>query len=384
MATPTPEGQAGEAFAQAAAEAVQTSVMAIRLVLAIADAVRRQQQKRAGKEGDLPDAEKSTAQASAEVKRLLPEDIGTAMLESADWPGLAQQLMALRSAGVDLEAMLPRVGEIAVTVRDQVAANAQQVAREGTEEWARALRETLPAGPVREAILSSPKWPEIAATMAKLDKHGVDVRAILASAHEEGVGVDQAVAKVLGAAQVPTTSRDAKLSYGPLTIGLDIPRDLDLGDREQALRQLAILPSENQKFASMVRDALPGREREAGLLMSARHWPLIAYRMADMESKGQPVAAHLARLSQDTDWLLGPPSQMGMRLIQAANAALREPLGAPAGSGESTREVNSTAARSTSPSVAPAKAAARSAAPVIPGVAAHRQAGPAAQRGRTR
>ncbi|MFI2764915.1 hypothetical protein ACH5A3_39805 [Streptomyces echinatus] len=384
MATPTPGDRAGEAFAEAAAEAVQTSVMAIRLVLTIADAVRRQQQKKLGKQDELPDAAKAAAEASEEVKKLLPGDIGTALLEGADWPQIAQQLMALRRAGVDLETMLPRVGEIAVTVRDQVAANAARVAREGTDEWAKALRETLPAGPVREAILSSPAWPEMAATMAKLDERGVDVRAILASAHEEGAGVDRAVAKVLAAAEVPTTSRDALLSYGPMTTGLDIPKDLDLGDRERALRQLAISPSENQRFARMVREAMPGREREADLLVSSRQWPLLAYRMADMESKGQPVDQHLARLAKDSSWQEGPPAQMGRRLVQAANDALRKPVGAAAGPGESRVKVNTAAARSTSPSVGPTKAGAKGAAPAAPGVAAHREAGHARKSGKAR
>ncbi|MET9016940.1 hypothetical protein ABZX74_39690 [Streptomyces olivaceoviridis] len=355
--------------------------MAFRLVMAIADAVRRQQQKRAGKEDELPDAERAAAEASEEVKKFLPDDIATALLKDADWPQLAQQLMALKGAGVDLETMLPRVGEITVTVRDQVAANAEKVKREGTEEWAKALRETMPAGPVREAILSSPTWPEIARTMATMNERGVDVRAILSAAHEEGVGVDQAVAKVLAAGKVPTTSRDAKLSYGPLTVGLDIPKDLDLGDRERALRQLSIAPSENQRFARMVREAMPGAEREADLLVSARQWPLVAARMADMESKGQPVAEHLASLSKDSSWREGPQSQMGRRLVQAANDALRKPVGGLAGPGP---KVSTAAARSSSPSVGPTKAAGKGAAPTTPGVAAHREAGPASKSGKTR
>ncbi|MBW1603517.1 hypothetical protein JJV70_15675 [Streptomyces sp. JJ66] len=378
MATPMPEG---DAFAQAAAEAVQTSAMAFRLVTAMADAVRRQQQKKAGKVEHLPDAGKSATGAAKEVRKFLPDDIATALVGGADWPHLAQQLMALQDAGVDLEAMLPRVGEITVEVRDQVAANAEKVTREGTEEWAKALRETLPAGPVREAILSSPAWPEMARTMATLEERGVNVRAILASAHQEGVGVDQTVAKVLAAAEGPTTSRDAKLSYGPLTIGLDIPKDLDLGVRERALRQLAVSPSENQRFARMVREVMSGAEREADLLVSARQWPLVAARMADMESKGQPVAEHLARLSKDPSWQAGPQSQMGRRLVQAANDALRKPVGAPAVPGP---KVNTAAARSTSPSLGPTKAAAKGSAPADPAVTAHRESGPASKSGKTR
>jgi hypothetical protein len=383
MATPTPEEQVSEAFVAAAAEAVQTARMAFQLVMAIADAARRQQQKRAGKEEEPPPAEKATTQASEEVKKFLPPDISAALMEGADWPQLAQQLMALRNAGVDLEAMLPRVGEITVTVRDAVAANAERVAREGTDTWAKMLRETTPAGPVREAILSSPAWPEMAAKMAALDERGVDVRAILASAHDEGIGVDQAVAKVLAAAEVPTTSRDAMLSYGPLTTGLDIPKDLDLGDRERALRQLAIDPQENARFARIVREAMPGMEREADLLVTSKQWPLVAARMADMERESKPVAAHLARLSKDTSWQEGPEAQTGGRLVLAANAALCKAVGGPAT--ESRVKVNTTAARSQSPSVGPTKAtASKGAAPTQPGVAPHREAGPVAKGGKTR
>ncbi|GHI98180.1 hypothetical protein TPA0906_00460 [Streptomyces olivaceus] len=381
MSMPPPEERPSEAFTEAAAEAVETSVLAFRLVMAIADAVRRQQQKMAEKEEDVPDAEEAAAEASEEIKKFLPDDIAAALLEGGDWPRLAQQLMALKQAGVDLETMLPRVGEITVDVRDQVAANAEKVKREGTAEWAKALRETLPAGPVREAILSSPGWPEMARTMATMNERGVDVRALLSAAHEEGVGVDQAVAKVLAAGEAPTTSRDAKLSYGPLTTGLDIPKDLDLGDRERAFRQLSIAPSENQKFTRMVREALPAAEREADLLVTSRQWPLIAARMADMESKGQPVAEHLGRLSRDTSWQEGPQAQVGRRLVQAANDALRKPVGTSAGP-----RVNTAAARSTSPSVGPTKAAAKgtAAAAAAPGVAAHREAGPAPKSGKSR
>ncbi|MER6723349.1 hypothetical protein [Streptomyces halstedii] len=383
MATPTPEEQASEAFAAAAAEAVQTARMSFQLVMAIADAVRRHQQKKAGKEEELPPAEKATVEASEEVKKFLPPDISVALMEGADWPQLAQQLMALRNAGVDLEAMLPRVGEITVTVRDAVAANAERVAREGTDTWAKMLRETTSAGPVREAILSSPAWPEMAAKMAALDERGVDVRGILASAHEEGIGVDQAVAKVLASAEVPTTSRDAMLSYGPLTTGLDIPKDLDLADRERALRQLAIDPQENARFTRMVREAMPGMEREADLLATSKQWPLVAARMADMERQGKPVAEHLARLAKDTSWQEGPKAQTGGRLVQAANDALRKAVGGPAT--ESRVKVNTTAARSKSLSVGPTKAtASKGAAPTQPGVAPHREAGPVAKGGKTR
>ncbi|WP_374987221.1 hypothetical protein [Streptomyces fradiae] len=380
MATPMP----GEPFAESAGEAVQTAVMSVRLVMAIADAVRRHQQRqKKGTEEELPPAEQAKEDAKAELKDLLPADISMALLSSADWPQLAQQLMALKRAGVDLEQLLPRVGDIAVTVRDQVAANVARVAKEGTGEWERMLRETLPAGPVREAILSSPTWPDIAATMARLDERGVDVRQILASAHDEGLGVDQAVAKVLAAGEVPTASRDALHSWGPLTDGLDIPKDLDLNDREKALRQLSISPQENARYARMLKDALPDHAREADLAVNAKQWPLVAARMAQMESEKKPVAEHLAGLAKDTSWTQGPTGQIGSRLVQATNHVLRH---APGEAPPVARpKVSTTAARSQSATVGPTKAqAAKTAAPAEAGVAAHRQTGPTAKPGKAK
>ncbi|MER6201738.1 hypothetical protein ABT234_30760 [Streptomyces sp. NPDC001586] len=378
----TPESQ-GEPFAESAGEAVQTAVMSVRLIMAIADAVRRHQQRqRTGAEEELPPAEQASVDASAELKDLLPPDITEALMAGADWPQLAQQLMALKRAGVDLEGLLPRIGEIAVTVRDSVAANAERVAREGTGEWEKMLRETLPAGPVREAMLSSPTWPDIASLLAGLDEKGVDVRQLLASAHDEGLGVDQALAKVLAAGEAPTTSRDAALSWGPLTTGLDIPHDLDLADRARALRQLAISPQENERYTRMVREALPGRERDADLMFTAKQWPLVAARMADMEGKGQPVKEHLAGLMKDTSWESGQGS-LGSRLVQAANDVLRHPAGEAAP--VAGARVHTTAARAQSSTVGPTKAqASKGAAPAVPAVAAHRGAGPAPKQGKTR
>ncbi|MDX2692200.1 hypothetical protein [Streptomyces ipomoeae] len=377
MATPAPEG---DPFAESAGEGVQTAIMATRLVLAIADAIRRQRQKNTDEE---PPSDQEVSETADSIKKLMPSDISDALLTGADWPQMAQQLVALRRAGVNLEQILPGVGEIAVTVRDQVAANEARVTREGTGEWERMLRETLPAGPVREAILSSPKWPDIAAEMARLDERGVDVRQVLASAHDAGLGVDQALAKALGAGSAPAASRDAQMSWGPLTTGLDIPNDLDLSDRARALRQLSIADSENERYARMVREAMPGREREAGLMVTARQWPLVAARMAWMENQGQPVTEHLARLMKDTEWEKGPGPQLGSRLVQAANGALRRPLGDEAG--ESRVRVNTTAARAQSATVGPTRPqAAKSTASAEPGVAPHRQTGPAPAKGKTK
>jgi len=377
MTTPTPEERAGEAFAESAAEAVQTAVMAARLVMAIADAARRhQKRKQKGKEDDLPAAEEAANEVGKDVRRLLPSDVSMALMGEADWPQLAQQLLALRDAGVDLDQVLPRVGEIAVNVRDQVAAKAS----EATDQWVRVVRETLPAGPLREAILTSPGWPEMAATMARLEEKGVNVREVLAAAHNEVLGVEQTVANALGSTSEAAMSRDAQLLYGPLTTGLNLPRDLDLSDRQRAFTQLAVSEGEHRRYAQLVWEAMPGHEREANLLPSTRQWPLLVARMAQMEREGKPLREHLARLAKDTSWKEGPGT-IGSRLVQAAGDALNRPLGdAP---GESRAKVNTAAARATSTSLDPTKAA-KTAAPTESGMAAHRQPAPAPTRSKSK
>lgn len=379
MATP-PQG---DPFAESAGEAVQTAVLAVRLVLAIADATRRHQQRRnKGAEEELPPSGQARDEAETKLKDLLPPDIPAVLTAGADWPQMAWQLMALQRAGVDLEQLLPRVGEIAVNVRDTVIANEAWVTRGRTGEWERTLRETLPAGPVREAILSSPTWPDIVATMARLDERGVDVRRILASAHDEGLGVDQPFAKVFLVGEAPTTSRDAMLSYGPLTDGLDIPKDLDLGDRTRAFRQLSIGPYENEGFVRLVREAMPDREREVSLMVTAKQWPLVAARMAKMESEGKPIKEHLAGLVKDTSWERGQ-GQLGSRLALATANVLSHPPGGVPPVGQP--KVSTRAARSRSSTTVPVEArVSKGSAHAGPGVAAHRQAGSGVKRGRNR
>ncbi|MFD5588810.1 hypothetical protein ACFWII_34020 [Streptomyces sp. NPDC127063] len=377
MATPE-----GDSFAAAAGEAVQTSVMAWRLVMAMADAVRRQHQRLLkGREEEPPPAEQAVGEAAREVAPFLPPDISTALMGEADWPQMAQQLVALRDAGVDLQSFVPRVAEIAVTVRDEVRQKAAASRPESTEKWERLLRETMPAGPVREAILASPRWPDITASLGRLEERGVDVRRVLAAAHNSGVAVHEAAARSAGAETAPVVSRDAVRSYGPLTAGLDLPKDLDLSDRARALRQLAISPAENQRYGQWVLEAVQGHERmvDAGQVLTHRQWPLLAARMAQMEDEGKPVREYLARLVADTSWQEGPRSAVSSRMVEAINEALRRPLG---DSGSRVR-VNTTAARAASTSLDP-KRAAKAATPAETGVAAHRPAGPASARGKTR
>ncbi len=378
MSTPTPHQ--GEPFADAAREAAENAAMAVRLVMAIADAVRRARETNAGKEQELPGRDVAMAEAAGELKSRLPPDIATALMTGADWPQMAQQLVALRRAGVDLEEFLPRVAGIAVQVRNAVEQNMQRIASEGNDEWAKLLRETMPAGPVREAILASPAWPQMAGQMQQLDARGVDVGQMLTAAHEAGLGVDQAVARVLDSASAkasaPALSRDVRRSYGPLTEGLDVPGNVDLSDRRKALAQLGVSPNENFRYVREVRQALEGHDRAAELLESHPKWPYLAARMSRMEGAGQSVAQHLQRLKEGR-WKEGPAGQLATRLLVATTEALRTPLEKSGGP-----PVSTAAARAASPG-GPTSAA-KSSASAEPAAAAHRAPAASSKQARRR
>ncbi|WP_426773639.1 hypothetical protein, partial [Pseudomonas aeruginosa] len=93
-------------------EAAQTAAMAYRLVMTINDAIRRATQKRlTGKEEELSeDAEKMAPGWSADQLRgVLGDDILAELMQGADWPQLARQLVGLQQAGVDLGTLLPQM-----------------------------------------------------------------------------------------------------------------------------------------------------------------------------------------------------------------------------------------------------------------------------------
>ncbi|MFD5880085.1 hypothetical protein ACFWHN_15445, partial [Streptomyces yangpuensis] len=201
-----------EPFAEALGEAAHTAAMAYRLVLAISDAVRRAAQKRlTGREEELgEDAGKMAPGWSADQLRgHLGDDILAVLMQDTDWPRMACQLVGLQQAGVDLGVFLPQMGRMTAGVHQAVTANAARIKAEGTDRWADLLQTTMPEGLVRDAILASPAWPDIAAAMGRLDTAGIDVARILTDAHQAGAGVDQAVAAVTAAAAntpAPTTA----------------------------------------------------------------------------------------------------------------------------------------------------------------------------------
>ncbi|MFI1653264.1 hypothetical protein ACH4XT_40975 [Streptomyces avidinii] len=463
-----------EPFSEALGEAAQTAAMAYRLMMTITDAVRRATQKRlTGKEEELSeDAEKMAPGWSADQLRgVLGDDILAELMQSADWPVMARQLVGLQQAGVDLGTFLPQMGRLTAGVHQAVVANAARTKAEGTDRWADLLKATMPEGLVRDAMLSSPAWPDIAAAMGQLDARGIDVARFLLDAHAAGAGVDQAVAAVINAAAAqapapapaapatpaptaapapapaapgavaqpardvlasrmgssgdpwgappaghvpapapapgtapapaptpapaaapvreaadpwaPPASTDAKRSWGPLTEGLNVPRDLDLGDRAKALEQLDVNPLAHATIVGIVKDVLP--ETQVGLLVGSRQWPFLAARMNQIRDQGGPalLGAHLARLKADTSWKDGPASTTVGRLVDATLYSLTTPPSAPAAPASRGR-VSPTAARSRS-TTTPAAAAPGQQAPTEAAIPAHRQqAAPARGAGRTR
>ncbi|MGW1521585.1 hypothetical protein [Streptomyces sp. NPDC002287] len=455
-----------EPFAESLAEAAQSAAMAYRLVMAIADAVRRATQKRlTGKEEELSQdaATMAPGWSADQLRGVLGDDVLDELMQGADWPHLGRQLVGLQQAGVDLATFLPQMGRMTAGVHQAVAANTARTKAEGTDRWADLLKATMPGGLVRDAILASPAWPDIAAAMGRLDARGIDVARILIDAHAAGAGVDQAVAAVTTAAAgapaaapapaAPTTpaparassapgaaappardveparrggpgdpwaapaagrvpapapapaagaapappaaaapvreaadpwappaSTDAKRSWGPLTEGLAVPRDLDLGDRAKALEQLGVNRLAHAAIVGAVKDVLP--ETQAGLLVGSRQWPLLAARMDQIRDHGGPalLGTHLARLATDTSWKEGPSSTVVGRLVDATLHSLTTPLSAAA----SASGVSPAAARSRS-ATTPAAAAPGQPAPAEAAVPAHRQQpAPAKDAGRGR
>ncbi|MFD5415571.1 hypothetical protein [Streptomyces nojiriensis] len=68
-------------------------------------------------------------------------------------------------------------------------------------------------------------------------------------------------------------STDVTRSWGPLTEGLDVPRDLDLGNLPRALKRLRVQLATHSQMVSTAWEVLP--ERDAGLLIGSRQWPLL-------------------------------------------------------------------------------------------------------------
>ncbi|WP_331740911.1 hypothetical protein [Streptomyces sp. NBC_01006] len=425
MSTPAaaPDPAAVDPFAESMAEAAQTAAAAFRLMMTISDAVRRAAQKqRQGQEEELAGPEEKLAPgwAADALRPLLDDQVLAGLMSGADWPVMAGQMVLLQKAGVDLTTFLPQLGQVAKTVYQAVQANQTRITAAGTDRWADLLKATMPEGLVRDAILSSPAWPDMAAKMALLDQRGVDVAGFLTAAHGQGVGVDRAVAALLAqpgaagpaagpAAGVPAArpapapdpyaaaaapaaaapapapaapgpapepvvvSADARAMWGPLTEGLKVPNDLDLSDRAAALEQMGVGAAANSRLVGIVKDYV-GSERETALLVATRAWPLLAARMAGVARGPEGEAGLRARLKaglgDDPAWEQGPPGEFAGRMVGQVLRALTTPPGGPVPDGP---RVSATAARSRS-TTTPAGAAPGRAAPAEAARPAYRQA----------
>ncbi|MEV6477875.1 hypothetical protein [Streptomyces sp. NPDC051657] len=217
MTTPAPAQLQGEPFSEALSEAAQAAAMSVRLILTITDAVRRASQKHHhGQEQDLSEDFGQVAESwwsADELGKHLPASLLTHLTGSPDWPVMARQLMSLSRAGVDLTTFLPNLGTMASGVEHAVAKNIFRIQAEGTDRWAELLRTTIPEGLVRDAILASPGWPDIAAHMGRRHDQGVDVARILNHAHAVGPGRRAARSRHGAEARpwaAPAVSTDAK------------------------------------------------------------------------------------------------------------------------------------------------------------------------------
>ncbi|MCX5199169.1 hypothetical protein OOK31_35705 [Streptomyces sp. NBC_00249] len=195
--------------------------------MTISDAVRRATQKRlTGQEEGLgEDAEKMAPGWSADqLSGVLGDDVLAELMKGADWPAMARQFVGLQQAGVDLAVFLPQMGRMTAGVHQAVASNIARTKAEGTDRWADLLKTTMPEGLVRDAILSSPAWPDIAAAMGQLDARGIDVARILVDAHAAGAGVDHAVTAVTTAAAAQAPAPTATTAPAPALLLPVLPR----------------------------------------------------------------------------------------------------------------------------------------------------------------
>ncbi|MFJ2182233.1 hypothetical protein ACIOJG_16565 [Streptomyces anulatus] len=216
MTTPAPAQLPGEPFSEpfseplseALSEVAQAAGMSVRLILTIADVVRRASLKHHhGEEQELPEDFGQVAESwwsADEVGKHLPASLLDHLTTSEDWPVMARRLMSLGRAGVDLTTFLPNLGTMASGVEHAVAKNTARIQAEGTDRWVGLLRTTIPEGLVRNAILASPAWPDIAAHMGRLHDQGIDVARILTDAHTAGLGVDRTIAAAV--AKAPATT----------------------------------------------------------------------------------------------------------------------------------------------------------------------------------
>ncbi|MFF7361568.1 hypothetical protein [Streptomyces sp. NPDC008125] len=171
-----------------------------------------------------------------------------------------------------------------------------------------------------------------------------------------------------------------KALWGPLTEGLTLPEVLRLDDRETALGPARRPPLGERPTGLAAEGEALGSDREAGFLVGAWAWPLLACRMARIArtAEGEPglgpdgehvLRACLRTLADHPAWKEGPVSGLTGRLVAATLSALTTPPGTPA----TGPRVSPAAARLCSTTTTAPPAGRAPAVPVDAVVPAHRQ-----------
>ncbi|MEV6672858.1 hypothetical protein [Streptomyces sp. NPDC051162] len=316
-------------------------------------------------------AEVGTHYASLVAEHVTNPGIRDALLASPQWPQIAADLHQLEQAGVNVRDLLSDASRTA----DRVAASLMPPQPVTTaERYAAVVREHVPNEQVREALLGSAQWPQIAEHMQQMEAAGINVPEVLAQANQSGAALTTA----LQTAYAQTAQRAAALSAenspapqpqrpgtAPVAAAARAERLADmpaprggrresggLANRAADLKALGISKVENQRLVRMIRDTVQN-EHHAGLIVVSSQWPQIAAQMRDLEQRGIHPGNRLVRLSKEVtrravaggervniaaaavDVLSRPAAGAG---VAAANSASPQAVPAAAEEKASTRE----------------------------------------------
>jgi hypothetical protein len=353
-------------FEAAAGQAVQAAAMSIRFMITVsrvladrsaADAARLDGE-RAGQVERLRQLADPGGDAAERYARIVREqvtnpDIRDALLNSEQWPQIAADLAVLDRAGVDVRELLADASRTA----DRIAASLTPRPQSTQEFYAQMVRDNVPDARVRDPLLNSEQWPQIAEQMRQLHAAGVDMPQLLDAASRTGVALHTTLqqawertanrAATLSAENSPERTSRATVT-NPRGRGRE---DSALRTRASSLRELGLSNQESQLYVRMVRDTIHN-EHHAGMLVVSRQWPQIAAKMRDLEARGIDPATRLARLPQE----IARRAATGQRVDIAAAAADALSKPAPATASTSTKTAAATSTSTTTPAPAPAAA----------------------------
>ncbi|GAA2105615.1 hypothetical protein GCM10009801_81790 [Streptomyces albiaxialis] len=326
---------------QAAGQTAQTAVMSVRFLVTIAMAVSERQTKgnpeRAAqverlRQLDQPSGDAAQRYAGMVREQFRDPNLRDALLNSEQWPQIANDLRTLEAAGIDVRAFLGDAGRIA----ERIAAT---IAPQPTPE--QMVREHL-GDRLADTLVNSERWPQIADEMRQMQAAGIDMPQMLAAAAEPGAKVEATMNEAWKqhAARVEKLEKET----APVPVRGTPPATNESrrgrrgsggrGDRMATLAEMGLSTQENQKYIRMLRENIKDRHT-AEVLVVSNKWPQVAASMRDLENRKIDPGPRLARLPQ----VVASQAARGGRvsLADAAQEALRHP--AP------TSRVTGTAAR---------------------------------------